>query len=90
MSHKSNQAILMEMIERSFPSLHQRALSSEKMNYPARKVYYMQTLTTAIKYPDVWDCNYMSIASSLKYRTYMKNIREYVKDNHDLIAFMEL
>lgn len=90
MSYKSNQDVLMEMIENNFPSLHQYALYAENFAHPVRKVYYMKILTSNIKYPDVWDCNYMKIASSKNYRDYMKSIIRYVKDNQDLITFMEL
>ncbi|MCK4500551.1 hypothetical protein KAU11_08630, partial [Candidatus Babeliales bacterium] len=74
---------------RDFPSLHQYAMSSE-VSYEPRKVFYIRTITDKIKYPDVWTCTYMRIASSIKYRQYMKSIRKYVIDNQDLIAFMEL
>lgn len=89
MSHKSNQQVLMEMMERDFPSIHKSALCVEFAGIP-RKVFYIKNITEIIKYPDVWTCAYMKIASGIKYRQYMKSIRKYVIDNQDIIAFMEL
>ena len=90
MSHKSNQQVLMEMMEQDYPNIHLRAVNTDWFNHPTRKIYYIRNLVSIIKYPVVFDCKHMERASTKNYRDYMKGIIRYVKENKEIISFAEL